>query len=153
MKGRKPKPLAIRALEGNPGHRPLPKSPAPPVKLPAAPAHLSAAAKRLWKRIGPKFASMGVVAEVDEMAFAMLCESYAAWCELVKLARADGPVVRVNGQPVPNPYAVRADREAEKVRKLLAEFGGSPSSRSRLTAGGKASTPADELASFLNLSK
>lgn len=85
------------------------------------------------------------------MAFAILCESYAAWCELLELARKDGHVVRVNGQPQPNPYAVRADREAEKVRRLLAESGGSPASRTRLSVN-TSTVPSDpdDVTAFLS---
>ncbi len=111
MKGRKPKPVALKLLEGNPGHRPIGNAPMPATKLPRCPPHLSSGAKKTWARLGPKFAALGVMAEVDEMAFAMFCQAYADWCELIGLARKDGPVVRVNGQPQPNPYAVRAEME------------------------------------------
>jgi P27 family predicted phage terminase small subunit len=149
MRGRKPTPTSLKVLEGNPGHRPLNGSePKPPATLPDPPDALSAAAKKMWRRIGPKFAALGVIAEVDEAAFAVLCESYTSWLKLIELARENGPVVLVNGQPVPNPYAVRADKEAEKMRKMLAEFGGSPSSRSRLSTTN--SSPEDDLNSFLN---
>ena len=148
MKGRKPVPRSIRELEGDVSHRPLPDCPTPPAKLPKCPPHLSPGARKVWRRMGPKFAALGVMAEVDEAAFSIFCEAYAAWMELSELARRDGPIVRVNGQPVPNPYAVRADKAAETCRKWLAEFGGSPSSRTRLSTDPQAS-PADELADFL----
>jgi P27 family predicted phage terminase small subunit len=154
MPGPPKKPTALKLLEGNPGKQKLnAHEPKPPVKLPAVPKHLSADAKRLWRRIGPRFAAMGVVAEADELAFAILCESYAAWCHLIDKAREHGPIVKMNGQMVPNPYLTRADREAEKTRKLLAEFGGSPAARARLTVDGQPSTPADEVESFLRLAQ
>lgn len=149
MRGAKPKPVALRELEGNPGKRPLPNCPRPPSALPKFPKQLSPGARKVWRRIGPKLVDAVGVAAIDEPALAMLCESYASWLDLIELARKDGPVVRVNGQPVPNPYAVRSDREAEKCRKLLAEFGATPSSRCRLQAGPSAN-PADELADFLS---
>ena len=41
---------------------------------------------------------------------------------------------RPNGFPVFNPYFAVANQAAKKVRSLLAEFGMSPSSRSRISA-------------------
>jgi len=58
MRGRRPKPAALRELEGNPGHREIIDSPQPPAVLPKPPAHLSKAAKKLWKHIGPQFAAL-----------------------------------------------------------------------------------------------
>jgi P27 family predicted phage terminase small subunit len=154
MPGPPKKPTAIKALEGFPGHQKKNHAePKPPVKLPAPPKHLSAEAKKVWRRIGPKFAAMGVMAEVDEAAFSMLCESFAQWCDLIEKAREHGPIIKVNGQPVSNPFLVRADKEAEKTRKLLAEFGGTPAARARLTVDGQTSTPADEIESFLRLAQ
>lgn len=155
MRGRKPKPTAMKLAEGNPGKRPIGSNPQPPAKLPAPPKHLSKDGKKVWKALGPRFAALGIMAEVDEVAFAILCESYASYVSLVIKARDDGPIVRVNGQAVPNPYLVRADREAEKVRKLLAEFGGSPSSRARLNVGTSARTPAeaDDIEGFLRIAQ
>jgi P27 family predicted phage terminase small subunit len=118
--------------------------------MPDCPAALCEAARAVWERLGPKFEAMGIMAEVDEAAFAILCEAYASWLALIELARGDGPIVKVNGQPVPNPYAVRADKEAEKIRRMLAEFGGTPSARSRLTIERATPAAADELRSFLD---
>jgi P27 family predicted phage terminase small subunit len=154
MPGPPKKPTALKILEGNPGHQKLnTHEPTPPVKLPAPPKHLSTDAKKVWKRIGPKFAAMGVMSGVDEAAFSMLCESYAAWCDLIVKAREHGPIIKVNGQPVPNPYLTRADKEAEKVRKLLQEFGGSPAARARLTVNGNPNTLTDDLESFIRLAQ
>lgn len=152
MPGPPPKPTAIRELEGNPCRRPLnTHEPKPTVTLPKPPAHLSPAAKRLWNRVGPMFVRLGVMTEADEMAFALLVESYTAWATLVEQAREAGPIVKINGQPVPNPLLSRADKEAEKFRRMLVEFGATPASRSRINAEG--TTPADDLDTFLKLAQ
>lgn len=153
MPGPPRKPTSLKALEGFPGkQRRSPAEPKPAAELPDPPDHLSDEAKALWQRVGPKFAAMGVMAQVDELAFAMLCESYAAWADLIRRARRGETIVKVHGQSIPSPYLVRADREAEKVRRLLAEFGGSPAARARLTVE-KPSTPADELQNFLKMAQ
>lgn len=132
-RGPAPKPTALKKLEGNPGKRKLNKAePEPKGKLPTAPAALSPEAKRVWARLGKQLLELGLMTAVDGPIFALLCESYAAWTDCIKLGRQHGPVVKIAGELRPNPYLQRADREAEKVRKLAAEFGLSPASRSRL---------------------
>ena len=50
VRGRKPKPTALKVLEGNPGHRPLnKKEPMPKGKLPRCPEWLEDDAKKEWK--------------------------------------------------------------------------------------------------------
>jgi P27 family predicted phage terminase small subunit len=147
-RGRKPKPTAIRALEGDVSHRPARTAEPQPCGKATCPAGLPADARRIWKRYAPRFEAMGVLTDADEQAFALLCVAYAAWLKLVKLAEAEGPIVVVNGQRVPNPHLSRADREAEKVRKLLAEFGATPSARSRINVK-HAGQPEADLDSFI----
>ena len=91
---------------------------------------------------------MGVGTNCDREMFMQLCESQSNWLDLIKSARTQGTIVKVNGQPVANPLLVRADREADKVRKLCVEFGLSPSSRARLSIDTAAGEP-DELAAFI----
>ena len=51
-RGRKPKPTALKALEGNPGKRPLNEhEPVPPKATLRCPAWLEAEAKKEWKRL------------------------------------------------------------------------------------------------------
>lgn len=144
-RGPAPKPTALKRLNGNPGHRPLNDDDLTvPASVPEAPENLCPAARDVWYRLGAKLASHGLITDLDEAAFAVLCESYAAYLELIVLARKDGPLVMVNGQPVPNPYLCRSDKEAAKVQKLLAEFGLTPSSRARLNISPPAKDAADE---------
>ncbi len=52
MQGRKPKPTAIKMLEGNPGKRALNHAePRPKVVMPRAPEHLSDEEKAKWKAV------------------------------------------------------------------------------------------------------
>jgi len=100
-------------------------------KLDAPPAHLSDRAKAVWIELGQRFVDAGIVAPQDAPAFSILCQSYAAWSELIELARADGPVVRLNGVPSQNPFLMRADKEAARTVSLLRECAGTPVSRAR----------------------
>ena len=60
MRGRKPKPTALKVLEGNPGKRPLnKKEPQPEKKAPAARHGWSRKAKKEWKRMAKTLEAMG----------------------------------------------------------------------------------------------
>ena len=70
-RGRKPKPTAMKELEGNPGKHPLNASePKPKKKAPACPKWLEPEAKKEWKRLAPSLEAMGVLTQADLTAFA-----------------------------------------------------------------------------------
>lgn len=55
-RGRKPKPTAMKELEGNPGKHPLNTSePKPNKKAPACPKWLEPEAKKEWRRLAKQF--------------------------------------------------------------------------------------------------
>ena len=86
MAGRKPKPTAVKKLEGNPGKRKLnTKEPVPAKGMPACPNWLLPEAKNEWERLADLMNQMGVLAEVDMAAFAAYCQSYARWKEAQEL--------------------------------------------------------------------
>ena len=71
MAGRKPKPTAVKKLEGNPGKRKLnTKEPNPGKGMPDCPAWLLPEAKTEWIRLSEKLNQMGVLTEIDRSAFA-----------------------------------------------------------------------------------
>ena len=80
MAGRKPKPTALKKLEGNPGKRKMnTKEPVPDKGMPDCPKWLLPEAKEEWKRLCQKLSEMGVLTEIDMAAFAAYCQSYARW--------------------------------------------------------------------------
>ena len=71
QRGRKPKPTAIKVLEGNPGKRALNEmEPQPEKKAPKCPVWLDKEAKKEWKRISKQLEDLGILTEVDMAAFA-----------------------------------------------------------------------------------
>ena len=61
-RGRKPKPTALKLLEGNPGKRPLnDKEPKPQKKAPSCPKWLDPEAKKEWRRLASKMEMMGIL--------------------------------------------------------------------------------------------
>lgn len=84
MAGRKPKPTAVKKLEGNPGKRKLnTKEPNPGKGMPDCPTWLLPEAKTEWIRLSEKLNQMGVLTEIDRSAFAAYCQSYV--CLLLPL--------------------------------------------------------------------
>ena len=81
-RGRKPKPTALKILEGNPGKRP--QNPFEPVPVKGdikCPDWLLPEAKKEWKRLAPALEAMGVLTMADQTAFEGYCQAYARWKE------------------------------------------------------------------------
>ena len=69
-RGRKPKPTALKILEGNPGKRPINGSePVPPKGGLKCPTWLLPEAKKEWKRLASSLEVMGVLTMADLTAF------------------------------------------------------------------------------------
>lgn len=82
QRGRKPKPTAVKVLEGNPGKRSLNTGePKPEKKAPRCPAWLEDEAKKEWKRMAKQLEHLGILTEIDMAAFAGYCQAYARWKE------------------------------------------------------------------------
>ena len=82
QRGRKPKPTAVKVLEGNPGKRSLnTNEPKPVKKAPRCPAWLEDEAKKEWKRMAKQMEQLGILTEIDMAAFAGYCQAYARWKE------------------------------------------------------------------------
>ena len=78
QRGRKPKPTAIKELEGNPGKRQLNEyEPHPAAKAPTCPKWLDDDAKKEWRRLAKQMEQIGILTEVDMAAFAAYCQAYA----------------------------------------------------------------------------
>jgi len=138
--GRKPKPTALKLVTGNPGHRPLNrKEPKPEAAIPECPEFVQGEARKTWHKVARKLHRIGLLTEIDDMALAVLCQSWAEYLEASAKLRETGMLVKSpNGYPMMNPYLAIANQAVKKVRSLLAEFGMSPSSRSRIAAAGNA---------------
>ena len=86
QRGRKPKPTALKVLEGNPGKRQLNiVEPKPKKKAPKCPAWLDAEAKKEWRRLAKQLEDLGILTQIDMAAFAGYCEAYSRWKEAEEL--------------------------------------------------------------------
>ena len=151
MAGRKPKPTALKKLEGNPGKRKLnTKEPVPGKGLPDCPAWLLPDAKEEWQRLSEKLNQMGVLTEVDRSAFAAYCQSYARWKEAQAHISSEGATYETeNGMQRPNPYVAICNTEQRLMMQAASEFGLTPSARSRIIAAVGKEDDEDEMAAIL----
>ena len=150
-KGRKPKPTAIKELEGNPGKRKLNENePKPARKAPSCPKWLLPEAKREWRRLAKTMEAMGTLTEADRTAFAAYCQNYARWKEAEERITDRGLVIRTpSGYPQQVPYVSIAMQYQKAMSQFEEKFGLDPSSRSRIVAGAGENGPEDELDALL----
>ena len=95
QRGRKPKPTAVKVLEGNPGKRSLNTGePKPEKKAPRCPAWLEDEAKKEWKRMAKQLEHLGILTEIDMAAFAGYCQAYARWKEAEEFITQHGTIVK-----------------------------------------------------------
>lgn len=148
IRGRKPKPTALKVLEGNPGHRPLnKKEPLVKGKLPKCPSWLEDDAKKEWRRLGRVLADMGMLTEMDMTAFAGYCQAYARWKGAEEFISQHGDMVRTpNGYLQQVPQVSIAQTNLKIMLKFCEQFGLTPSARSRMVGeDGPAEGAVDEM--------
>lgn len=147
IRGRKPKPTALKQLEGNPGHRPLnTNEPKPIGKMPRCPSWLEDEAKREWKRMGKVLEDMGMLTEMDMAAFAGYCQAYARWRAAEEFITQHGDMVRTpNGYLQQVPQVSIAQTNLKILLKFCEQFGMTPSARSRIVVGSDKKETTDEM--------
>lgn len=138
-RGRKPKPTALKVLEGNPGKRPLNKfEPKPENKAPKCPTWLEKEAKKEWRRMSKVLEGLGVLTEVDAAAFAGYCQAYARWKEAEEFLSKHGTIFKTpSGYIQQVPQVSIAQTYLKIMKDFCSEFGLTPSSRSRISVNEK----------------
>lgn len=147
MRGRKPTPTHLRLLQGNPANRPVnanePRPPRPP-DIPPAPSILTPEAREEWNRVAEEVYNLGLLTVVDVQVLAAYCQAYGRWAraerKLAKVAelddRTEGLIIKsANGNFIPNPLIWIATSAARDMVRYAAEFGFTPSSRTRIAVG------------------
>jgi P27 family predicted phage terminase small subunit len=144
-RGRKPKPTHLKVVTGNPGRRPLNQQEIEPPRrrsAPKPPAHLLPDAKAEWRRLAPSLSLLGILSDLDVSPFAAYCQSYARWAQaerlLATLAEQDASgrdalLIKTRaGGVTPNPLIWVARNASNDMVRYAAEFGFTPSSRTRV---------------------
>lgn len=130
--GQKPKPIALKLIEGNRGKRRIPTTPMPPPACPAAPKGMGAVALAEWKRVVPQLDSLGLLTGLDVTGLRFYCEAYARKLEAQRHINEEGVVRDGQFGPVKNPAVQVAKDAAAEVRAWCSEFGMTPSARARM---------------------
>ena len=149
MRGRKPLPSNVVRLRGNPGKRRLNHAePRPAPRLPTCPACLGEAARKEWRRLSKELGELGLLTGLDRGMLAAYCQAHALWVEAVASIERYGTMVKSpNGYPMQSPYVAVANKQVDIMVRIAAEFGMTPSSRTRIRVG--ETTTEDPFETFL----
>ncbi len=137
-RGQKPAPRNLKIVRGNPAKRPMnEQEPQPEVKVPEPPEFLDEFAKRQFRATAVQLAALGIMTEIDRDALAIYAQAFSTWRNAVLKCGETG-VVRTTtaGNIIQHPYFGIANKASEQMRKMLAEFGMTPSSRTRIKIDG-----------------
>lgn len=147
-RGRRPKPTPLKLLAGNPGHRPLPEDePEPPPASIDPPDHLEGDALAEWNRMAPMLKEAGMFSVADRIALSLVCDVYAEYLDARRKEKEMAPsgvAGGAKGGVVTSPFRRLLYRSRDDLRKLLVEFGMTPSSRSRVMVNPQGGSNDDE---------
>lgn len=143
-RGPAPKPSRLRVLQGNPGKRPLNENePKPKLVAPKRPPWITGEARKEWERVAPELEKLGLLTVVDGASLAAYCVAYG---RMVTAERAIKEHFKkhkkltytyVNKAGAENeitiPEIAIARDAAKQVKDFAAQFGLTPSARSRFT--------------------
>jgi P27 family predicted phage terminase small subunit len=135
--GRKPKPTAAKRLAGNPGKRPLNQG--EPQFLgpkPRKPAGLPYYASVFWDKLAGPLYENGLLTVADVPVFEGLCYTFHFMKEAAKILKSDGQITTdEKGLKRKHPANQLFRDNYKLLMQAAAEFGISPSSRSRMDLG------------------
>lgn len=151
-RGRKPKPTALKLLEGNPGKRQLNKNePKLEKKAPKCPSWLEPEAKKEWRRMTKVLETIGVLTLVDLAAFAGYCQAYARWKAAEEVLTKNGMIFKTpSGYMQQVPQVSIAQTYLKIMKDFCSEFGLTPSARSRINVGTNNVESDDPMEKLLN---
>ena len=154
QRGPRPKPIELKVLEGNRGHRPIDINGTwrPQVEVPDPPKYLGKEARKEWKRITVELAQNNIIAKLDQHMLGMLCQCVerlvmfeTALSRRVAAAvdKGEDPekaylMTTATGYEANTGIYNMLNKEREMLIKLLGEFGLSPALRAKVVQGSRA---------------
>ncbi len=151
QRGGKPTPTAIKLVLGNPGRRPINGAePRATMPRPDVPGFLNADGVAEWDRISGELAGMGLLSGLDRGGLAAVCQAYGRWVQAERALAlmkndANGLVISTKaGNMIQNPLVGIANKAMSDYMRFAAEFGMTPSSRTRIAVGNGDDDPADK---------
>jgi P27 family predicted phage terminase small subunit len=142
MAGRKPLPTHLKLVKGTARpHRMNKAEPKPVVAVPAPPDHLDEEASTKFIEMAEMLARHGVMTELDTGALARYVVIWRRWLEAEAEVKRRGHVVKTsNDNIIQNPFLSVANKCLAQMHQIEAEFGLTPSSRSRIRIAEPAET-------------
>jgi len=136
-KGRKPTPSHLKVVRGTDrADRGARNEPMPERARPSAPAGISERGREAWGYVVGVLDRMGVLTEADAMAVELMCEARADWLSARDMiVEAGGEAYTTEAGLIrAHPAVAMRNDAARRLQSLLAEFGMTPSSRSKVNA-------------------
>lgn len=140
MAGRRPKPTALKILEGNPGHRRLnPREPKPVPGVPAPPIELSKKSQSTYAMLATQLSALGVLTIADGPALELLADVLTEYRAARDVVQSQGSTYKCRTKNNGLLTRIRPEvRIAESAMKrslaMLTEFGLTPAARVKVTA-------------------
>ena len=132
--GRKPLPTELKLLKGEKNKDRINENePKPQPVMPECPDFVYGYARQVWDKQGPMLVRLGVLTEVDGMAFAALCIEYARYREMLGGRELETVQTFESGARQVAPEVSASHKCLTQLLKLFGEFGLTPSSRARLS--------------------
>ena len=134
MPGRRPKPAALKILQGNAGKRPIPEEFHGDKSLPEPPKDLSAGAKKEFLRISKLLTKAGILDQLDVVSLSNYCKIYDRMIKAEKDLKRNGSVMTDKyGAPVISPYFKVVSQCLEQLKFYFSSFGMTPSDRAKMS--------------------
>lgn len=139
-RGPKPTPTAVLAKRGSWRANDNQGEPLPDKCLPPVPPDLKGVAMEVWQTYEPILFRLGILTEIDGLAFEQLCKIYAQWKKYDQYLTKNGElqIIRYENKRIKerrlHPYVKLRQKAQEQLSRALADFGLNPSARSRISA-------------------
>lgn len=148
MSGPPKTPTHLRLVRGNPSKRAINKNePKPPTGVPPTPKHFDKQGKYWFKRMAEELDALGVMSQLDGRALELLVEAYTEYRHHCDTLDREGYTYAVYSEDdgderkereirmiKPHPAAMMKADVWKRIRAMLAEFGMTPASRSKVNA-------------------
>jgi P27 family predicted phage terminase small subunit len=131
------------------------REPRPDAALPRCPEWLDEQAKEAWGQVLPQLRQMKVLSRIDENALARYCQYWSRWRKAEDFIAKHGSVYPLKDEQGRTkclqqfPQVAIAHKLGALLTRLEAEFGMTPSSRSRIQTGRPDESEEDPMAEFL----
>lgn len=134
MRGRKPKPTALKKLAGNPGKRKLNDAEPDFTEITDVepPEWLPQLAVEMWQTVMPELLAAKVLTVPDLHNVEAFCTAYAMWRDAEDHVKRFGVVIETEKSTIKNPAVTVINEAKKQMREFGSLLGLDPSSRQRL---------------------